>query len=155
MSDATTQTVPATAEGVPAPAMTLEEKKAAARARARAAKEARAAGAAQVDVSDAAVAYIRQAAQEQNAEAGVRLRILAGGCSGLEYRLDLLQPGDSPEDGERELVSNGVRLLMDLKSSIHVTGSVIDYESTLLRRGFKLKNPNATSTCSCGDSFGV
>ena len=155
MSDATTQTAPAPAEAVLAPAMTLEEKKAAARARARAAKEARAAGAAQVDVSDAAVAHIRQAAQEQDAEAGVRLRILAGGCSGLEYRLDLLQPGDRPEDGERELVSNGVRLLMDLKSSIHVTGSVIDYESTLLRRGFKLKNPNATSTCSCGDSFGV
>ncbi len=155
MSDATTQTVPATAEGVPAPAMTLEEKKAAARARARAAKEARAAGAAQVDVSDAAVAYIRQAAQEQNAEAGVRLRILAGGCSGLEYRLDLLQPGDSPEDGERELVSNGVRLLMDLKSSIHVTGSVIDYESTLLRRGLSSRTPTRRAPCSCGDSFGV
>ena len=90
MSDATIQTVPATAEGVPAPAMTLEEKKAAARARARAAKEAQAAGAAQVDVSDAAVAYIRQAAHEQGKEPGVRLRILAGGCSGLEYKLDLL-----------------------------------------------------------------
>ena len=136
--------------------MTLEEKKAAARARARAAKEARAAGAAQVDVSDAAVAYIRQAAQEQDAEAGVRLRILAGGCSGLEYRA---RPPDSRATGRRTAsvssMSNGVRLLMDLKSSIHVTGSVIDYESTLLRRGFKLKNPNATSTCSCGDSFGV
>ncbi len=137
------------------PAMTLEEKKAAARARARAAKEAQAAGAAQVDISDAAVAYIRQAAQEQGKEPGVRLRILAGGCSGLEYKLDLLTPGESAVDGERELVSNGVRLLMDLKSSIHVTGSMIDYESTLLRRGFKIKNPNATATCSCGDSFGV
>jgi iron-sulfur cluster assembly accessory protein len=155
MSDATTQTVPAPAEAAPAPAMTLEEKKAAARARARAAKEARAAGAAQVDVSDAAVSYIRQAAQEQGKEQGVRLRILAGGCSGLEYKLDLLNPGESALDGERELVSNGVRLLMDLKSSIHVTGSIIDYESTLLRRGFKIKNPNATTTCSCGDSFGV
>jgi iron-sulfur cluster assembly protein len=135
--------------------MTLEEKKAAARARARAAKEARAAGVAQVDISDAAVAYIRQAALEQGKEPGVRLRILAGGCSGLEYKLDLLSPGEPAADGEREVVSNGVRLLMDLKSSIHVTGSTIDYESTLLRRGFKIKNPNATTTCSCGDSFGV
>jgi iron-sulfur cluster assembly protein len=42
---------------------------------------------------------------------------------------------------------------MDLKSAIHVTGSVIDYESTLLRRGFRITNPNATGTCSCGDSF--
>ncbi len=151
MSDAVTHAAPTEAP----PAMTLEEKKAAARARARAAKEAQAAGAAQVDISNAAVAYIRQAAEEQGKEPGVRLRILAGGCSGLEYKLDLLTPGESAVEGERELVSNGVRLLMDLKSSIHVTGSMIDYESTLLRRGFKIKNPNATATCSCGDSFGV
>ena len=149
MSDVT-----ATAEA-PAVPMTLEEKKAAARARAQAAREAQAAGVAQVDISDAAVAYIRGVAAEQDKEAGVRLRILAGGCSGLEYKLDLLEKGEAVRDGERELVSNGVRLLMDLKSSIHVTGSIIDYESTLLRRGFKIKNPNATSTCSCGDSFGV
>ena len=155
MSDAVTQTAPETADAAPSPPMTLEEKKAAARARARAAKEAQAAGAAQVDISDAAVDYIRNSAGEQGKEAGVRLRILAGGCSGLEYKLDLLDPGESALDGERELMSNGVRLLMDLKSSIHVTGSIIDYESTLLRRGFKIKNPNATTTCSCGDSFGV
>jgi iron-sulfur cluster assembly protein len=155
MSDAATQTVPATVDAAPASPTTLEEKKAAARARARAAKEAQASGVAQVDISDAAVDYIRTAAGEQGKEAGVRLRILAGGCSGLEYKLDLLNPGESVLDGERELVSNGVRLLMDLKSSIHVTGSIIDYESTLLHRGFKIKNPNATTTCSCGDSFGV
>ena len=153
MSETGTQT--ATTDGALSPPMTLEEKKAAARARARAAKEAQASGVAQVDVSDAAVDYIRNAAGEQGKEAGVRLRILAGGCSGLEYKLDLLNPGEPAMDGERELVSNGVRLLMDLKSSIHVTGSIIDYESTLLRRGFKIKNPNATTTCSCGDSFGV
>ncbi len=144
-----------TTETVPAPAMTLEEKKAAARARAQAAKDAKAAGVAQVDVTPKAADYIRSVAREQGKDDGVRLRILAGGCSGLEYRIDLLEKGEAPSAGERELVSNGVRLVMDLKSSIHVTGSVIDYESTVLRRGFKIKNPNATSTCSCGDSFGV
>ncbi len=151
MSDATTTAT----DAAPAVPVTLEEKKAAARARARAAREAQAAGVAQVDITDAAVGYIRNTAAEQGKEAGVRLRILAGGCSGLEYKLDLLEPGGSVLEGEREIVSNGVRLLLDLKSSIHVTGSVIDYESTLLRREFKIKNPNATTTCSCGDSFGV
>jgi iron-sulfur cluster insertion protein len=136
-------------------ALTLEEKKAAARARAKAAREAEQAGEANVTISEAAAAYIRETAAEQRAQEGVRLRILAGGCSGLEYRLDLLAAGEGPEPGERDVTSNGVRLLMDLKSSIHVAGSVIDYERTLLRRGFKIKNPNATSTCSCGDSFGV
>jgi iron-sulfur cluster assembly accessory protein len=102
-----------------------------------------------------AAAYIRRCAAEKGTAEGVRLRILAGGCAGLEYKLDLL-PKDTPASaGEREVVSNGVRMLMDLKSAIHVTGSVIDYEDGLLRRGFRIKNPNATSTCSCGDSFGA
>lgn len=143
-----------TSEQTAAP-MTLEEKKAAARERARAAKTAREAGDAQIAVTDAAAAYIREAAVRQGKEAGVRLRILAGGCSGLEYNIDLIDPGEVAREGERDLSSNGIRLLVDLKSSIYVTGSSIDYTSTLLRRGFAIKNPNATSTCSCGDSFGV
>lgn len=135
--------------------LTLEEKKAAARARARAAREAQQAGggAALVEVSDAAAAYIRQSAERLGKQAGVRLRILAGGCSGLEYKLDLLDAGETAAATDREVVSSGVRVLMDLKSAIQVTGSVIDYESGLLRRGFRIRNPNATGTCSCGDSF--
>ena len=73
----------------------------------------------------------------------------------MEYNIDLIDPGEVAREGERDLSSNGIRLLVDLKSSIYVTGSSIDYTSTLLRRGFAIKNPNATSTCSCGDSFGV
>lgn len=135
--------------------LTLEEKKAAARARARAARQAEQAGEAFVTISPAAAAYIRDSARAQGRPEGVRLRILAGGCSGLEYRLDLLQPGEAAGPGDRAVVSNGVTMLMDLKSAIHVTGSVIDYEQGLLRRGFRINNPNATSTCSCGDSFGA
>ncbi len=144
-----------TAPAAPDRPLTLEEKKAAARERARAARQAQEAGEALVGMTDAAAAYVREAAEDQGKETGVRLRILAGGCSGLEYKLDLLDRGEAVGEGERELTSNGVRMLMDLKSAIHVTGSIIDYESTLLRRGFKIRNPNATSTCSCGDSFGV
>ena len=151
---------PATAAGgAPAAApdrpLTLEEKKAAARARARAAREAQRAGAsdALLDLTDAAAGYVRASAARLGRDEGIRLRILAGGCSGLEYKLDLLERGEAPADGEREVTANGVRVLMDLKSAIHVTGSVIDYETGLLRRGFRIRNPNATGTCSCGDSF--
>ena len=133
--------------------LTLEEKKAAARARARAARQAQEGGEAFVAISPAAADYIRAAAAEQGRPAGVRLKILAGGCSGLEYKLDLLQTGEAAGEGDRAIESNGVTMLMDLKSAIHVTGSVIDYESGLLRRGFRINNPNATGTCSCGDSF--
>ena len=135
--------------------LTLEEKKAAARARARAARQAEAGGEAFVTISPTAAAYIRRSATEQGRPEGVRLRILAGGCSGLEYKLDLLEVGETAAPGDREVTSNGVTMLMDLKSAIHVTGSVIDYEDGLLRRGFRINNPNATSTCSCGDSFGA
>jgi iron-sulfur cluster assembly protein len=133
--------------------LTLEEKKAAARARARAARQAREGGEAFVTISPAAADYIRACAAEQGRPDGVRLKILAGGCSGLEYKLDLLEPGEAAGEGDRAIESNGVTMLMDLKSAIHVTGSVIDYESGLLRRGFRINNPNATGTCSCGDSF--
>ncbi|MGD9697245.1 MAG: HesB/IscA family protein [Thermoleophilia bacterium] len=143
MADTATPTVP----------MTLEEKKAAARARARERKRAEQSGEAFVTISPAAADYIRRQASERGRPEGVRLRILAGGCSGLEYKLDLLNPGESAGPTDREVVSNGVTMLMDLKSAIHVTGSVIDYESGLLRRGFRINNPNATGTCSCGDSF--
>jgi iron-sulfur cluster assembly protein len=135
--------------------LTLEEKKAAARARARAARQAEEGGQAFVTVSPAAADYIRASAAERGRPEGVRLRILAGGCSGLEYKLDLLEAGETATAADREVVSNGVTMLMDLKSAIHVTGSVIDYEHGLLRRGFRINNPNATSTCSCGDSFGA
>jgi iron-sulfur cluster assembly accessory protein len=145
------------AETPPAPVadrpLTLEEKKAAARARAKAARAAEQSGEAFVTLSPAAADYIRAAAAEQGRPEGVRLRILAGGCSGLEYKLDLLRPGESAGEGDRAVESNGVTMLMDLKSAIHVTGSTIDYESGLLRRGFRINNPNATGTCSCGDSF--
>lgn len=133
--------------------LTLEEKKAAARARAKAARRAQEGGNAFVTISPAAADYIRACAAEQGRPEGVRLKILAGGCSGLEYKLDLLQAGERPGEGDRAIESNGVTMLMDLKSAIHVTGSVIDYESGLLRRGFRINNPNATGTCSCGDSF--
>jgi iron-sulfur cluster assembly protein len=135
--------------------VTLEEKKAAARERARAARAAQAAGqdAGLLEVTDGAAAYIIESAQRTGTQPGVRLRILAGGCSGLEYKLDLLGPDEQAGTLDREVTSRGVRVLMDLKSAIHVTGSVIDYESGLLRRGFRISNPNATGTCSCGDSF--
>jgi len=143
-------------QAAPAPALTLDQKKAAARERARAAREQQATGAgAGLAVTDAAAGYVRESADREGMDHGVRLRIHAGGCSGLEYSIDLIPRGSEPAPDEREIESNGIRVLLDLKSAIYVSGSVVDYTTTLMRRGFVIKNPNATSTCSCGDSFGI
>lgn len=136
--------------------LTLEEKKAAARERARLAREAQQQGAgAGLEVTDAAAAYIRECAARENMADAVRLRIHAGGCSGLEYSIDLVPGGEGAQESERQIDSNGITVYLDLKSAIYVSGSVIDYTTSLMRRGFVIKNPNATSTCSCGDSFGI
>ena len=136
--------------------LTLEEKKAAARERARAAREAQQEGAgAGLSVTDDAAAYIRECADREGMAHAVRLRIHAGGCSGLEYSIDLVPEGTVADPSERVIESNGVTVFLDLKSAIYVSGSIIDYTTSLMRRGFVIKNPNATSTCSCGDSFGV
>lgn len=141
---------------VPGATPTLEQKKAAARERARAAREARQQGAgAGLEVTDAAAAYIAECADREGMARAVRLRIHAGGCSGLEYAIDLVEMGARPDASERTIESNGVAVLLDLRSAIYVSGSVIDYTTSLMRRGFVIRNPNATSTCSCGDSFGV
>src|SRR4249920_118150 len=96
--------------------LTLEEKKAAARARAKAARQAEQGGQAFVTISPAAADYIRACAGEQGRPEGVRLKILAGGCSGLEYKLDLLSPDEAAGPADRSVESNGVTMLMDLKS---------------------------------------
>ena len=143
-------------QAAPERPLTLEEKKAAARERARAAREAQQQGAgAGLEVTDAAAQYIAQCADREGMAHAVRLRIHAGGCSGLEYSIDLVPQGTTAEPSEREIESNGIAVYLDLKSAIYVSGSVIDYTTSLMRRGFVIKNPNATSTCSCGDSFGV
>ena len=91
--------------------LTLEEKKAAARARAKAARQAQEVGQAFVAISPAAADYIRACAAEQGRPDGVRLKILAGGCSGLEYKLDLLEVGEAAGEADRAIESNGVTML--------------------------------------------
>ncbi len=140
----------------PAAPLTLEEKKAAARARAQAARQAEAGGEAFVTISPGAADYIRAAAAGAGTPRG-RAPADPGGRAARAWSTSSTcsARASAPTEGDREVVSNGVTMLMDLKSAIHVTGSVIDYEQGLLRRGFRINNPNATSTCSCGDSFGA
>jgi iron-sulfur cluster assembly accessory protein len=79
----------------------------------------------------------------------LRVAVIGGGCSGLQYKMDLQ---DSPANRDILVESAGVRVVVDPKSALYVTGSELDYLEAL-DGGFKVTNPNAATTCSCGESF--
>ena len=79
----------------------------------------------------------------------LRMAVVGGGCSGLQYKMDLQ---DAPANRDILVESGGVRVVVDPKSALYVTGSELDYLDAL-DGGFKVKNPNAATSCSCGESF--
>ena len=80
----------------------------------------------------------------------LRVAVVGGGCSGLQYKMDLQ---DAPANRDFLVETAGVRVVVDPKSALYVTGSELDYVDALQDGGFKVKNPNAATSCSCGESF--
>ena len=88
---------------------------------------------------------------KQGRPAGVlRVAVIGGGCSGLQYKMDLQ---DAPASRDILVESGGIKVVVDPKSALYVTGSELDYVDALQEGGFKVKNPNAATSCSCGESF--
>ena len=104
-----------------------------------------------VKVTDSAAQKIASLLAKQGRPGGVlRIAVIGGGCSGLQYKMDLQ---DGPANRDILVESNGVKVVVDPKSALYVTGSELDYIDALHGGGFKVKNPNAATTCSCGESF--
>jgi iron-sulfur cluster assembly protein len=102
-------------------------------------------------VSESASVKVRSLLQRQGRSDGVlRVAVIGGGCSGLQYKLDLQ---DAPANRDILVESGGIRVVVDPKTAIYVTGSQLEYTDKLEDGGFKVNNPNAASTCSCGESF--
>jgi iron-sulfur cluster assembly protein len=80
----------------------------------------------------------------------LRMKVVGGGCSGLQYQLAF---DDQVRDGDTEIESGGVRVRVDEKSALYLVGTSLDYVDTLMESGFKIQNPNANTTCGCGQSF--
>ena len=76
--------------------------------------------------------------------------MIGGGCSGLQYKLDLV---DGPATRDILVHSGAVNVVVDPKSALFVSGSVLEYSANLQQGGFKVTNPNAVAHCSCGESF--
>jgi len=80
----------------------------------------------------------------------LRVAVVGGGCSGLQYKMDLQ---DGPANRDILVESAGIKVVVDPKSALYVSGSELDYVDALQGGGFKVKNPNAATSCSCGESF--
>ncbi|AHF02647.1 iron--sulfur cluster insertion protein ErpA [Marichromatium purpuratum 984] len=89
-------------------------------------------------------------AEEGNPELMLRVYIQGGGCSGFQYGFTF---EERTEDGDTEVVTDGVKLLVDPMSMQYLMGAEIDYTEGLHGAQFVIRNPNATTTCGCGSSF--
>jgi|TARA_B100000530_G_scaffold320871_1_gene254562 iron-sulfur cluster assembly accessory protein len=104
-----------------------------------------------VKLTGAAADKVGALLQRQGRPEGVlRVAVMGGGCSGLQYKMDLQ---DAPANRDILVESAGIRVVVDPKSALYVTGSELDYQEGLEESGFKVNNPNAATTCSCGESF--
>ena len=89
--------------------------------------------------------------EQSDADVGLSISVQSGGCSGLSYEMDF-----SPKSaGDLVVDLEAIQVFLDAKSSVYLRGTTIDYEGGLRGKGFVFSNPNASKTCSCGDSFGV
>jgi iron-sulfur cluster insertion protein len=88
--------------------------------------------------------------EEGNPELMLRVYIQGGGCSGFQYGFTF---DETVQDGDTEVVTDGVRLLIDPMSMQYLSGAEIDYTEGLQGAQFVIRNPNATTTCGCGSSF--
>ncbi|HAV65042.1 MAG TPA: iron-sulfur cluster assembly accessory protein [Verrucomicrobiales bacterium] len=104
-----------------------------------------------VKLTEAAGRKVSGLLQKQGRPEGVlRVAVVGGGCSGLQYKMDLQ---DKPANRDILVESAGVKVVVDPKSALYVTGSELDYVNALTDGGFKVHNPNAATSCSCGESF--
>jgi iron-sulfur cluster assembly protein len=83
----------------------------------------------------------------------LRIKVVGGGCSGLRYELAFDNDINKDDDFIEE--AHGVSVIIDEKSALYMIGTQLDFADSLMETGFKINNPNATSSCGCGESFGV
>ncbi|MBA3272671.1 MAG: iron-sulfur cluster assembly accessory protein [Chthoniobacterales bacterium] len=104
-----------------------------------------------IKVTDNASRKLTSLLQKQGRpEGALRVAVIGGGCSGLQYKMDLV---DGPANRDIMVNSADVRVVVDPKSALFVSGSLLDYSDDLQKGGFKVTNPNAVAHCSCGESF--
>lgn len=107
-----------------------------------------------ITLTDRAAAELKDLiVSQEKPGAALRVWVAGGGCSGLSYGM-ALDDGE-PEEGDQIFDTDGLKIYVDGLSLQYMTGSTVDYVEDMMGGGFKIENPNATSSCGCGSSFGT
>ena len=105
-----------------------------------------------VTLSEAAARHVSRYIARRGKGVGVRLGVKTTGCSGLAYVLEFV---DELTDEDQVFEQQGVKIIVDAKSLIHLDGTELDFVKEGLNEGFQFNNPNAKGECGCGESFSV
>lgn len=107
-----------------------------------------------ITISDKASKRIAELKEESHFSDDYFLRVAveSGGCSGLSYKLDF---DNQSKEGDQAFEHNGAKVVCDVRSILYLFGTELDFSDGLNGKGFSFNNPNATRTCSCGESFAV
>jgi iron-sulfur cluster assembly accessory protein len=113
-----------------------------------------------ITVTEKAAGEVKRIVEEQRSQNGefpekvyLRLRVVGGGCSGFQHKLDL--DPDVSEKLDEVIEFHGVPVVIDKRSKMYLDGATVDFHDDLNRRGFSITNPQAKSTCGCGSSFSM
>ena len=112
-----------------------------------------------VNLTEKAAIKVKQIIADEQAKGSapekiyLRVRVVGGGCSGFQHKLDLDPNMNAKLDDVFEL--HGVSIVVDKRSSMYLGGVQVDYHDELHRSGFSVSNPNAKTTCGCGSSFSM
>ena len=108
----------------------------------------------ELTITDNAISEVKKFMETESVgtEAGLRIRVVPGGCSGFSYSMQI---EEAPRQGDEIFDQSGLRLFVDMFSRQYLEGVQIDYVSSVMGSGFTFSNPNATGSCGCGSSFSV
>jgi iron-sulfur cluster assembly protein len=105
-----------------------------------------------VEVTEVAAERIHDLLEKNDklATHSLRMKVIGGGCSGLRYELAF---DDKQDETDCVVETHGVKIVVDEKSALYLMGTTLDFVDTLNESGFQMSNPNASTTCGCGESF--
>lgn len=109
-----------------------------------------------ITISERAARQIEMIRKSQNIDEDIPLRVsvMSGGCSGLTYDLDFDTENHSSEN-DKTFEDHGIKMVVDMRSFLYLAGTKLDFTEGLSGQGFHFQNPNASRSCSCGESFSL